>query len=335
MKFKEWINIIIILLLLSISFFRFRNKTYTASKIRFLMDTQVEISIISKNQNVDKLLDNAFDIIEKYDEMLSYFNPNSFLYHLNHSDSLQTKINEDIYEILKLAELVYYRSNNLYDISIAPLVDIWDFSNEIIPTSEMIELSQKNVGFDRIDFDENYIYLPVDMKINLGSISKGYIIDKTIEYIADKDVVEVFINAGGDIRFFSHNKKKWRLGIQHPRDRLSTIVVLRIPDMAVVTSGDYERYFIQDGVRYHHILNPKTGFPASPTVAVTIFSPTAFLADALSTAAFVMNPFDAIEMIKSFPDTEGIIFFYDSDGQPISLKTTGTRSWIISDVNEF
>jgi thiamine biosynthesis lipoprotein len=98
--------------------------------------------------------------------------------------------------------------------------------------------------------------------------------------------------------------------------------------MAVATSGDYERYFILDEVRYHHILNPLTGFPATPTVSVTVLSPSAFLADALSTAALVMNPFDAIEMIRLFDDTEVVIFFYDEDGEPVSLQSEGIRKWL-------
>jgi thiamine biosynthesis lipoprotein len=100
--------------------------------------------------------------------------------------------------------------------------------------------------------------------------------------------------------------------------------------MAVATSGDYERYFIYDEIRYHHILNPNTGFPVIPTVSVTIFSDTAFMADVLSTVAFVMNPFDAIELIKQIPNTEGIIYFYDA-GEPVSLKTEKVRNWMLSE----
>ena len=335
MKFKDWINVLVILLLLGISFYRYKSKTYTASRIKFLMDTQVELSVVSRNPEVNQLLDEAFEMIEKYDAIFSYFNPNSLLYQINHSEIMPIRINQDFYTVLTIAEKLFYESNNLYDVSIAPLLDIWDFVNENIPAIEEIEIAQRRVGFDRIIYDEDFIFLPEEMKLNLGSLSKGYIVDKIIEYFIENEVEEAYVNAGGDIRFFSHNKKRWRIGVQHPRDNQSTIAVLRVPDIAVATSGDYERYFMIDGERYHHILNPKTGFPSFPTIAVTIFSSTAVLADALSTAAFVMSPFDAIELIKSYPETEGIIYFYDVDGQPLSLKTTDTRKWIISEVNEF
>ena len=328
MKRKEYINILIIILLLSFSYYRYINRNYSINRTRFLMDTQVEISITSKNKNIEQQLDKAFSIIELYDNIFSYYNPNSLLYHINNSDSLHIRINDDLYNVLVLAGDLFYKSGYLYDVTIAPLSDIWNFDDEIIPDELLIKQAQNMVGFDRIGFTNEYIYLPEGMKINLGSISKGYIIDKIIDYFIESNILEGFVNAGGDLRFYSNDRRKWRIGIQNPRDRNSIIMSLRIPDMAVVTSGDYERYFINNDIRYHHILNPLTGFPATPTVSVTILSQNAFLADALSTAAFVMNPFDAIELIKTFNDTEAVIYFYDDEGEPISLKTEGIKMYI-------
>ena len=320
MKKKEIINILIILLLLAFSYYRFSNKTYSINRIRFVMDTQVEISIITKNQNTNQLLEDAFSIIDFYDNIFSYYNTNSLLYNINHSDSLKNKINDDFYNVLVLANDIYIKTNGLYDISIAPLVDIWDFDNDIIPTEEKIQQAIQNIGFDKISFDEHYIYLPEGMKINMGSISKGYIIDKVIDFLIDNNAKEAFVNAGGDIRFYSNNKRKWKIGIQNPRDRNNVIDTLRIDDMAVVTSGYYERYFINNEIRYHHILNPKTGYPASHTASVTIIAPTAFLADALSTAAFVMQPDDAMKLINSFPHVQGYIYINNSTNG-VSLLT--------------
>ena len=335
MKLKEWINILIIILLLGISYYRYKNKTYSFSKTQILMDTQIEIFAVSKNKNLSRQIDQAFRIIEMYEEKFSYFDSNSFLYKINNSDSEKHAIYEEFYEILKLSEKIYHESNHLYDVSIANLTDIWDFHGEVIPDLKTIEEAKQNIGFDKVKYDEKNLYLPANIKLNFGSISKGFIIDKVIEFLINNGVMETYVNAGGDLRFYSNNRKKWKIGIQHPRDRYSTIATLNIPDMAVVTSGDYERYFIFNDERYHHIINPATGFPAKPTVAVTIISKTAFLADALSTAAFVMNPFDAIDLIKSYPDTEGIIYFYDENKEPVSLKTGNIKKWLVSDKKTF
>ena len=327
MKIKEWINILVIALLLGFSYYRFHNRTFSAQRTLLLLDTHIEIFAMSRTNNVDALVEQAFQMIEEYELKFSYHNPRSVLYRVNQLSG-DRGICKDIYEILRLAELIYYQSNHLYDVSIGALYDIWDFDNEVVPSSEDIEMALRYVGFDRIEFDENSLYMPSGFKLNFGSLAKGFIIDKVMDFLIVNNVREAYINAGGDIRFFSNGKRKWRIGVRHPRDVFTHIAVLNIPDMAVATSGDYERYFILDGVRYHHILNPKTGFPASPTVSVTVLSPSAFLADALSTAALVMNPFDAIEMIRLFDDTEVVIFFYDEDGEPVSLQSEGIRKWL-------
>ncbi|MCK9328395.1 MAG: FAD:protein FMN transferase [Candidatus Cloacimonetes bacterium] len=327
MKRKEWINLTIIILLIAFSYYRYTNRTYNSVQTHILMDTQVEIYAESKTKNIASIIDQAFDLIRSYDNKFSYYNENSMLNKINNKET-QT-IDEDFFIMLNFAEKLYHNSNGLYDISIANLIDLWDFENEIIPSKLELEKVKQKIGFDKITFSQDSISLSNDVKLNLGSISKGFIIDKAIDFLKANNVTEAYINAGGDIRFFSSNNKKWNIGIQHPRDKNKVIASMKIPDMAVVTSGDYERYFIKDNIRYNHIINPKTGYPANESVSVTIFSDNATLADALSTTAFLMNPFDAIELIKGFPGTEAIIYFYDDNNEPISLKTHGTKKWNI------
>ena len=344
MKLKEWINIFVIVLLLGFSFYRFQNRTFSNQRTLLLLDTQIEIFVLSRSNHVDSLIEEAFQIIERYELLLSYHNSNSVLYKINQgsvsssengnkhpcpsTEGNMFEICEDFYAVLRMAEQIYYKSNHLYDVSIARLFDIWDFEEAVIPSDAEIEFARQYIGFGHIKFDANSLFLPTGFKLNFGSLAKGYIVDKVMEMLIESNVKEAFINAGGDIRFFSNYNRRWRVGIRHPRDLFSNIVVLNIPDMAVATSGDYERYFILDGTRYHHILNPSTGFPATPTISVTVLSPTAFLADALSTAALVMNPFDAIEMIRLFENTDAVIFFYDENDEPISLRTENIRRWI-------
>ena len=329
MNRKDWIHVSIILLLLCIGFMRYKNQNYTSGQTKFLLNTLIEINAVSQNKDIDKIVEKAFSLIEEYELKFSYFHPDSELYQMNNSEQENFSIDDEFYEVLRLAEKIYYESSQLYDVTIAYTLDIWDFETEIVPDSLTIQASLLNIGFDKLTIGKGNLYKPTNIKINLGSLSKGYIVDKVIEYLIDSGVKEAYINAGGDIRFFSQNKKKWRVGVQHPRERMSRIAVLQIPDMAVVTSGDYERFFVQDERRYHHIMNPKTGYPTQQTAAVTILSPTAFVADALSTAAMVMMPDDALEMIKTYPDTEAIIYYFDENEELVSIQTEGIGEWIV------
>ena len=329
MKKRDWIHLIIIFLLLGFSYFRYKNQTYIFNRVRFLLNTQIEINVVSYSKNAERLLENAFNMIEEYELKFSYYNPKSELYKINNSEKEIFEIDDEFYEILKLAEKVYYESNHLYDVTIGSSLDIWDFETGIIPDSLAISEALLNIGFDKLELREGFLYKPQGIKINLGSISKGFIIDKVIENLIEAGVKETFVNAGGDIRFYSNGKRKWRVGVQNPRDPFSRIATLRIPDLAIVTSGDYERFFISDEQRYHHIINPLTGLPTNITVSVTILSPTAFVADALATASMVMHPFEAIELIKTYPATEAIIYFFDANEEMVSLRTEGISRWVL------
>jgi len=327
MKRKEWIHLIIIIGLLVIGFYKYRGRTYSGNRSQLAMDTLIEISVLTKHKNVNAQLDKAFSMVTEYEDKFSYFNERSVLSNINNSPDIMQSLDEDIYQILQLAERLYYESNHLYDVSIGNLVDIWDFSKEIVPTEESISEALSKTGFDNVEYTETTIRLQNGIRLNFGSICKGYIIDKVMEYLISQNPEEAKVNAGGDMRLYSDGKRKWRVGIQHPRDSESIIANLNIPDMAVVTSGDYERFFMVGGKRYHHILNPLTGYPTDMTVSVTILSPSAFLADALSTAAFVMNPNDAMKLVRTFPDTEAIIYFYDQEADLHTYYTSRVVEW--------
>ena len=330
MNYKDWLKVSIVIVLLGIGYYRFRMQVYSDDRTQIVMDTFISVKVKTKNSKTNLLLDSAFYMVTMYDQKFSYFDENSLLYKINHSEIETHQIDSDFYEMLQVAQKLYHESNLLYDISIGTLIDLWDFSTEEIPSAEDIESAMENIGFEKLLFSENFLLKPVNMKLNFGSICKGFVIDKVMDYLISQNVVEASINAGGDIKFYSNKKRKWKVGIQHPRNEATIKATLNIPDFAVATSGDYERYFILDDRRYHHILDPSTGFPANQNVSVTIFTESATLADALSTAAFVMNPFYAIELIKSFENTEAIIYFFDEKNVLTSIETENIRKWIIN-----
>jgi thiamine biosynthesis lipoprotein len=153
------------------------------------------------------------------------------------------------------------------------------------------------------------------LAVDLGAIAKGYAVDRAVELLRRAGIESAAVNAGGNIRLIGdHDGRPWRIAIQHPRDAAGQLALLELADVSVSTSGDYERFFEQDGVRYHHIFDPRTGYPAGRCRSVTVVTPSAALADALSTAAFVLGPEEGLALLRRFPATEGLIVA--ADGTP-------------------
>ncbi len=324
MKKKDIIYLIVLLIVIGISAYRFKNRKYESRDSKILMDTIVDISISGNNKNIETVLDSTFTLIRVLDDALSYYNENSEVQAIN--NHVKTDLSEELLSILIEAGKVYIQSDSLYDVSVGALVDIWHFDKADIPSAKEIEEAQKNVGFYRITIDDNKINLPEGLKLNLGSLAKGYIIDKAVDFIESQGDYTGYINAGGDIRYFGLDSAV-NIGIQHPRDKDKIIEKLHMKNEAIVTSGDYERFFMKDNRRYHHILNPKTGFPAENTISVTVIAPNAMQADALSTAFFVMDPQDAVDLSNKLPNVETMIYFM-KNGEPTSLRSAGLKKYL-------
>jgi len=165
-----------------------------------------------------------------------------------------------------------------------------------------------------IDRELSTVYLPVTgMALELGGIAKGYIVDQTMQVLLAEGIEHAYVNAGGDIGLIGTKSdgSPWRIGVRHPRDANKIIAVLSASGGAVVTSGDYERAFIEAGISYHHILNPKTGMPARELTSVTIIAKTAIEADALSTTIFVLGPLKGMALIEQLTGVEGILITPD------------------------
>ncbi len=174
--------------------------------------------------------------------------------------------------------------------------------------------------------DNNVLTRPEGLKINLGSIAKGFILDKVADFLKQNGVSSAVINAGGDIQIFGQ-KKALKIGVKHPRSENNDIIqILSLHNMAVVTSGDYERFFIINGQRYHHIINPQTGFPGTTMTSISALHPSAFVADAYSTGLFLLPPQKAIQIADSVPDLE-VILFYEENGELKKMQSSGMKKY--------
>lgn len=241
------------------------------------------------------------------------------------------KVSDDTYRVLEAAEKYAGLSDGAFDITVYPLVALWGVGTDAarVPTPEEIEAAKALVGYQDLVLDPDvhtaFLKRP-GMGLDLGGIAKGYAADRTAEKLKGQGIERGIVNLGGNVLAMGTKPdgSPWRIGIQNPMsDRGEYIGIVEATNKTVVTSGIYERYFEKDGVRYHHILDPKTGYPADNGLAgVSILTDTSMDADALSTACFVLGPEKAMAMANSL---EGVDVLFITKDKRV-LMTEGFKS---------
>lgn len=220
----------------------------------------------------------------------------------NYSGLKSATVSGDTLNIIRKALEISKISDGAFDITIGAVTREWGFidGRYRLPEDRKIKNLLNLVDYRGIFISDSEVKLKKrGMFIDLGAIAKGYAVDKVYEFLKTKGIKEAIINAGGTIKTIGSNKKVWKIGIKDPTGKKEVIGILNLESgLAVATSGDYERYFIKDGVKYHHILDPRTGYPANLCRGVTVVSYSATEADALSTAIFVLGPESGLELAK-------------------------------------
>jgi thiamine biosynthesis lipoprotein len=293
---------------------------YTKSK--FLMDTYVRISVYDKNiqkKEIDILLDSTFSMMQGLERDLSAHYRGGEIYSVNQlAGQKWVTISEPVYDcIIKCLQVAQLSLGN-FDITIGVIKQHWCFNPDsaVIPDSLLIEQLMPKVDFRKIDLcDKKIRFKESGMKIDLGGAAKGYILDQALSVLQKGGIDSVIIEGGGDFRISGYHPEhhRWRIGVRHPRKQgLKLAAIVETEPVGFATSGDYERFFFKDSIRYHHLLDPKTGYPARHNISVTIMAETAFKADALATAVFIMEPKKGIEFIEKMERTEGLIIYEES-----------------------
>ncbi len=279
------------------------NSEYTSTKL--LMDTVCTITTDSELHAI-----NAFAKIEEIAEETDYFSDSSYVAKINAAKANQPiALSDSVFEMIKTALEVYEASDGAFDITTAPLKDVWGFNqgDHQPPTSEQIRSALNITTSDFISLDEEKktIVKAYDaIKIDLGAVAKGYAADIAAKSLKNSGASYGLINLGGTVFVFGKNPNredgKWEIGIANP-DGEGYITTVTIEKGAVVTSGNYQRYFEWGGKRYHHIINPKDGYPADNGLSsATIIGDSALIADCLSTACMIVNQEDASALAERF-----------------------------------
>lgn len=293
-----------------------KEKMYKESRI--LMDTFCSITIVaSSREEAKKATEAGFAEIKKLETLLNYFSPDSEISAVNRAAGITpVRVSKETLEIVQKAVAVSNVSGGAFDTSIAPVISLWKFSKstaeQSIPSENEIEGALKLVDFKKIKIDEirSEIFLEdKGMELDLGGIAKGYAADKAVDAIKAMGIKSALVAIAGDIRGFGLNSSRnaWKVGIQNPRPESDSekpwediIASLSLENSAISTSGDYQRFFMSNGTRYHHILDSKTGFPTvSGLISSSVIAPEGYLADGLSTAVFILGVEEGIKLLES------------------------------------
>jgi len=318
------IKIFIAILILSLAFTGCSKEVVYVSDNDFLLDTIVNIKIFHyKNQKIDEdIISDSFELIKDYENMLSIHIEGSDMDRLAKASGREP-ISVDPFTIEIIEKSIEYSelSGGLFDITSGPLIELWaiDPPNGHLPSKAELEDTLPLIGYKRISlFDNGSVTLEIKgMKANLGAIAKGAITDKVKEFLVENGVSSAIINTGGNVLLIGNkpDDQLFSIGIQDPNNlRGSYLLALSISDKAVVSSGDYERFFEVDGKIYHHILDPFTGYPADTNIKqVSIIAENSTDADALSTTVLLMGLKNGIDLIESTEGVEAVFITKDDN----------------------
>lgn len=279
------------------------------------MGTLVTVTAVAPSEAVaQSAASAAFREIRRLEELLSTWIPTSELSHVNRAAGLEpVKVSPETLAILKRSLQIASLTDGAFNIAIGPAMDAWGFTaQERIPAEAELEQLKTLTDLSQIQLDERAgtVYLTrKGMRLDVGGIGKGFAADLAVQVMQSVGASAGVVALSGDIRTFGRvpNGRPFRFGIQHPRREEALLATLNLQDEAISTAGDYQRYFERDGIRYHHILDPRTLKPARGCQSVTVIASEGTLADGLDTGIFVLGPERGMELIERLPDVEAVI----------------------------
>lgn len=285
-----------------------------------LMGSRFEITVVDRDSTTaNRHIDMAVEEIDRIENLISEWRPSTQISEVNRQAGIKpVKVDKEVFELTKRGVFFAEQSDGAFDISTVAMDKIWRFDGtmDTMPSPEEVWRSVEKVGYENIVLDSlnQTIFLKkAGMKIGFGSIGKGYAADRGRSILMEEGVTAGLVNAAGDIASWGKqiSGKPWHVGVFNPFQPGKMVKVLKIGDGAVATSGSYEKYVEFNGVRYAHIINPKSGYPATGLVSVTVYGPSAEFANGLSTSMMVLGEERGIQLLKSFSEYKAILITDD------------------------
>lgn len=307
----------------------------------FAMDTVMTLT--AYGEAAGPALDAAAAQINETARLLDPEQEGSLVWTLNHSGGAQTEVPELLYHMLDTAGTVYARSGGALDLSVYPVVRTWGFIDQAyrVPSPDEIAAAMEGVDYAAVTFEQTgdtcFAAVPDGMEISFGSVAKGAMSDAVVDTLRENGVTSAVISLGGNVQTLGlrPDGSDWTVAVQDPHDTGTFLGTIAVGETAVVTSGSYQRYFEENGMVYHHIIDPATGYPAeSGLLSATVVCPDGAMADCLSTAMFVLGEDGALEYWRTWGGFELLLVTTDgrvvlTDGLRDAFTANGDRYTIV------
>lgn len=286
---------------------------------RPLMGTEVSVYLWSDDaEGGRQAVEAVFEEAARIDRLMSTYKDDSEISRINRLAATEpVGVGEELFQLIQRSLDISVLTLGAFDITYDSVGQHYDFRSRQKPDAATVESARENIDYRYVQLDKaagTVVFLKKGVRINLGGIAKGYVVERGIDVLRHLDVQNAIVTAGGDSRLLGDRRgRPWMVGIRDPRHDGQVAISVPLADEAISTSGDYERYFDEDGVRYHHIIQPSTGMPASGVHSATVMGPDAVLTDALSTSVFVMGVDRGLRLVGTLPDYESIVI--DAEGQ--------------------
>lgn len=282
-----------------------------------VMGTQARIEIWSNQQErALKQIEQVKSILNSVDQRMSPYKETSQISKINQLPPHQSyQLTDDVAHVISRALHFSSLTAGAFDITFASVGHQFDYRNKTLPDQTKLTSGLKQINYKNLSLTDNQLSKEAELTIDLGGIAKGFAVDQAIDYLAEQGVQHAYLLVGGDSRYLGdRHGRPWMIGIRHPRKPSGSVLTLPLENTALSTSGDYERYFIDDqGVRHHHIINPKTGHSPHEVISVTVLGNDTTTTDALSTSVFVLGIEKGLALIETLPDNDAVII--DNQGR--------------------
>ncbi|MFQ5655636.1 MAG: FAD:protein FMN transferase [Planctomycetota bacterium] len=290
-----------------------------------IMGTELQIETLGPDGTLlDRAIDEAIAELRRVEDLMTDWRPSPLTRLNDAAGKGPQEAPEELLDLIARSVEVWKLTEGAFDITFAAVGRLWDFmaNPPRIPDPEEIREGIRRLGSDRIRIDREAgtIELPEGVQIGLGGIAKGYGVDRAMAVLRRHGIEHALVNAGGDLKVLGRKQGRlWKIAIRHPRDEERVLALLPVSNTSVVTSGDYERFFVKDGERFHHIIDPRTGYPSEGCMSATVVAPDAAIADALATAFCVLPREKGMELAEKLPRVEALLVGMDGSLQ----ATTG------------